>query len=109
MYFIVGSEDSGSQKNSIKCRYLKMCVYGVSNQESSVGISTNYMLDDRGYIPGQGKIYFSTPQRPDWLRGRRLFAQGQSGCDVKVTTHLYPVSRSRMVELYLHNRYSFMP
>jgi hypothetical protein len=32
----------------------------------SVGITTDYGLDDRGLIPGKGR-FFSSPQHPDWF------------------------------------------
>jgi hypothetical protein len=34
---------------------------------TGVGIVLGYRLDDRGSIPGRGRAFFSTPQRPDWL------------------------------------------
>jgi hypothetical protein len=37
------------------------------SQDSSVSISTGYGLDSLGSVPGRGKIYFSTPQRPPSL------------------------------------------
>jgi hypothetical protein len=38
------------------------------SRDSSVGTSTGYGLDVRGFIPRQGKRYFSTPKRPDRRR-----------------------------------------
>jgi hypothetical protein len=35
------------------------------SRDSSVGIATGYWLDGQGSIPGRGKRFFSTPQRPD--------------------------------------------
>jgi hypothetical protein len=34
------------------------------SRNSSVGIETDYELDSRGSIPGRGKRFFSSPQRP---------------------------------------------
>jgi hypothetical protein len=39
----------------------------VMSQDSSVSIATGYGLDGQGSIPGRGKKFFSTLQRPDWL------------------------------------------
>jgi hypothetical protein len=39
------------------------------SRDASVGIVTGYRLDGRGSIPGRGKIFFSSPQRPDRLLG----------------------------------------
>jgi hypothetical protein len=60
-----------------------------------VGIATGlYGLEDRGSIPGRGKRFFSSPQRPDRLWGpSSLLSNGYRG--------LSPVPRLRMVELYL--------
>jgi hypothetical protein len=33
--------------------------------DSSLGIATGYGMDGRGSIPGRGKSFFSTPQRPE--------------------------------------------
>jgi hypothetical protein len=37
--------------------------------DSSVGIATGYGMDGGGSIPGRGKIFFLTPQRPEQLWG----------------------------------------
>jgi hypothetical protein len=51
-----------------------------------------------GYgLNGLVERFFSTPQRPDLLCPR-----GRATGSVKLTTDLYLVERSRMVELYLH-------
>jgi hypothetical protein len=34
-----------------------------------LGIEMSYELDGQGLIPGRGKRFFSTTQRPDWLWG----------------------------------------
>jgi hypothetical protein len=60
----------------------------------------------------RGKMFFSTPQRLDralgptqspieWIPGP--LSQGYSGRHVKLTTHLYLVPRSRIMELHLHS------
>jgi hypothetical protein len=66
----------------------------------------------RGSIPGRGKRFFFSTQRPERLWGphpdshsmgtRGAFSERQSGLGVKLITHLTLVPRSRMVELYLH-------
>jgi hypothetical protein len=59
-----------------------------------------------GSIPGRAKRFLSTPQHQNGLWG--LLSLLYSGCGgkvagaMKLTTHLHPVSRSRMVELYLY-------
>jgi hypothetical protein len=69
-----------------------------------------YGLDGRG--SRQGKQIFSTPQHLDQLWGppsllsngyHGMYSRGKSSGDVKLTTHLHLVPRSRMVELYLHS------
>jgi hypothetical protein len=46
-------------------------------RNSSVGIATGYRLDGRGSIPGRGKGFFSTPQRPDGpTQSRKLWLLG---------------------------------
>jgi hypothetical protein len=68
-------------------------------------------LEGRSLIPGRGKVFFSSPRRPDRLCGPItllsswywwLFFRGKCGRGVKLTTHLHLVLRSRMVELYCH-------
>jgi hypothetical protein len=65
----------------------------------------------------QGKeiILFSTASRQalglthppvQWVQG--LFPQEYSGWDVKQTTLLHLVPKSRMVKVYLHSPYIFM-
>jgi hypothetical protein len=34
------------------------------NRDSSVGIEIGYVLDDRGWIPGRGKIFLLTESSP---------------------------------------------
>jgi hypothetical protein len=36
------------------------------SRDRSVSITTSYGPDGRGSIPGMGKIFFSTPQLPEW-------------------------------------------
>jgi hypothetical protein len=75
-----------------------------------VGIATGYGLNGRGSNPGKENI-FSYAQRLDRLCGPpsllsnvfggSSFPGGKTGRDVKLTSHLHLVPRSRMVELYL--------
>jgi hypothetical protein len=84
----------------------------------SVGIATGYGLDDREVrvrVPLVSRI-FSSPRRPDRIWGppnllfygyRGLFPRESSGRDVKLTTHLQLLPRSRkcgsiLVHLLLH-------
>jgi hypothetical protein len=81
------------------------------SRDSSVGTATGYGLDDWGSIPGRGKIVlFSTEYRPalgptqppiHWIPG--VLSLRVSGKGVRLTIHLYLVTRSRMVELYLQS------
>jgi hypothetical protein len=77
----------------------------------SVSTGTGYRLDDPGAVPGRER-FLSSLHRPYRLRGshsllfnsyRERFPWGQSGLDVKLTTHLHQVLRSRKVELYFHS------
>jgi hypothetical protein len=63
-------------------------------------------------IPSRSNRLFSSPHRADRLWGphnllcngyRGLFPQRESGRSVKLTTHLYLVPMSTMVEVYLHS------
>jgi hypothetical protein len=53
--------------------YILLNIHDISilnvSQDTSDSIATGYGLDGRGSIPGKGKKFFSTPQRPDWLWG----------------------------------------
>jgi hypothetical protein len=74
--------------------------------DRSVGIATGYGLDEWGFgvrVP-EGSTIFSSPRRPDCLRGppkllsngyRGLFPRGYRDRGVKLTTHLQLVPRSR--------------
>jgi hypothetical protein len=66
-----------------------------------------YGLDGQGPIPSWGKGIFSTPKwGPPSLQFngyRGLFHWSWSGWGMKLTTHLQPVMRSRMVQLYFHS------
>jgi hypothetical protein len=72
----------------------------------------DYGLDGRFSIPDRVNILLlSTASRPawgstqppiQWIPGF-LFPGGESGKGVKLTTHLYLVPKSGMVELYLHS------
>jgi hypothetical protein len=58
-----------------------------------------------GLIPGRGKRFFSSPQRPDRLWDPPSLLsngyRGQSGRIVKLTD-LHLVLKSRIVKLYIH-------
>jgi hypothetical protein len=76
-------------------------------RDSSVVIATGY---GRGSIPGRGKRFFCTLQRPDqlWispslLYNGQLFPRGQSSRGVKLITHIRLVPRPSMVDLYIHS------
>jgi hypothetical protein len=76
------------------------------SRDSVVGIATGYGLDDGGVgarVPVEARI-FSSPRRPDRLRGPSSvistgyggsFPRGLSGSGVKLTTHLQLMPRSR--------------
>jgi hypothetical protein len=50
------------------------------SRNGSVGIAMGYGLDRRSSIPGRGKIFFSIPQRPEWLWGPPgLLSNGHRG------------------------------
>jgi hypothetical protein len=87
---------------------------GNESRDSSVGIATEYGQNDRGSIPKRSKSFSSTPQRPNQLWGPPillfngyggLFPRGESGRDVKLTSYLNLVPRSRKTELYGHFPY----
>jgi hypothetical protein len=44
-----------------------MLIGSYGSLDSSVGIATDYGMDDRDSIPGRVKRYFSSPWRPDRL------------------------------------------
>jgi hypothetical protein len=85
------------------------------SRNSSVTIVTRLCigrLRNRSSIAGKGNRFVSSPQRPDRLWGppsvlsnghHGLFARGQNGQCVKLTTHVPLVPRPGMVELYLHS------
>jgi hypothetical protein len=73
---------------------------------------TGYGWDGRESIPGRSKIFSSSPQCPDRLWSPSsllsngywgLCSLGWSDQGVNLTSHLYLVMRSRMVELYPHS------
>jgi hypothetical protein len=85
--------------------YLFLTLFGWS-RDSVVGIATGYGLDDRGVVVRVpvGSRFSSSPCHPDRLWGPPsllsnshggLFPRGWSGRDVKLTTHLQLVPRSR--------------
>jgi hypothetical protein len=82
----------------------------LASRDSSVGISLGYGLYCRRSIPGCGKRFFSSLQRSDWFWSPPKLIQwvpqapspAYSHRSVKLSTHLYLVSRWRIVELYLH-------
>jgi hypothetical protein len=67
------------------------------NLDNSVDIATGYKLDDRVYIRGKSKIFFSAPQYPDRPCGPPSVLHneygGKSAGAVKLTSHLYIVPR----------------
>jgi hypothetical protein len=75
---------------------------------SSVGIATDYRLDDRGSIPGRGRTFFCKPQLLDRLQSLpSLLPNGNPGLfssGVKLQGREADQSRimpnSRIVELY---------
>jgi hypothetical protein len=84
------------------------CQNPLRSQDSAVGITTGYGLDDRvvGVRVPIGSRIFSSPRRPDrlwgsiqspiqWVPG--AVSLGLSGRGVKLTTHIQLVSRSKMV------------
>jgi hypothetical protein len=48
---------------------LQIYYYYYGNLDNIVCAATAYELDGRGSIPGRGKRFFCTPQRPDRLWG----------------------------------------
>jgi hypothetical protein len=82
------------------------------SRDSSAGIATGYGLDGWGSIHGTGKSFFFLLRSVQTCSGahpasysgyQRLIPWRQSGRSVKLTTHLYLLMRSRMVELYLQS------
>jgi hypothetical protein len=70
--------------------------------------------DARSLIPGKGKRFISSPQRPElllwpteppiqWTLGGGVLSLGVKRPGVKSTTHLHLVPRSGMVQQYLHS------
>jgi hypothetical protein len=56
----------------------------------SVGIATGYEMDDRGSIPGRGKSFFSSPQRPDLLWAYPAsYSMGTGGCFSETFAPIY--------------------
>jgi hypothetical protein len=83
------------------------------SRDSSVGIATGYVLDDRevGVRVLVGSRIFSSPLRPDGLSGppsllsneyRGLSPRGKSGRGMKLTNHLQLLPRSEYVDRYIH-------
>jgi hypothetical protein len=79
--------------------------------KSSVGIVMGYGLDGQGLIPSRDR-FFSAPQHPErlWVppsllpnRYQWLIPLGVSGPGMKLIAYLHLVTRSIMVELYLHS------
>jgi hypothetical protein len=72
-------------------------------RDSSVGIATGYGMDAPGSIPREQEIFlYSVASRPA-LGHSQPPIQGAPGRSVKMTIHLQLISRSRIVELYLHS------
>jgi hypothetical protein len=75
----------------------------------NIFLSTNYGLDDWGSNPGGGWEFFPSPPRPDRLWDPPsllfngyggIFPWGLSGREVKLTTHLHLIPRSKNVWNY---------
>jgi hypothetical protein len=102
----------------------------VISQDELFCSTLNWMLSNAAPLQGglnflkisyrrewSGSVGIATnPQRPDHLRGppsilsivyRGLFPRWSSGRGVKLTIHLHLVSKSKIVELYLHSPYVF--
>jgi hypothetical protein len=93
----------------ISLQYLIVVNEGGS-QDSSVSIVTGYGLNGLGLIPSNAR-FFSSPcvqsssgahPASCTMGTRGSFPKGKV-MGLKLTSHLNPVSRSRMVELYLHS------
>jgi hypothetical protein len=98
----------------VKCIHIQniykfcICVLYQKSRERSIDISTGYWLDGQSSISGSVNTVFSSPQRPDGRWGPpnqycRLFPWRKSDRDVKLTTHLHLVPRSRTLELHLYS------
>jgi hypothetical protein len=83
---------------------------------SSVIIVTGHRLNGWSSISGTGKIFFSSPRRPNRLWGPpsllcneylNLFPRKGVKRPGYEADHLYVVPRSRMVDLYFHSPVSF--
>jgi hypothetical protein len=85
--------------------------FNFESWNSSADIATGYGLDGWGSIFGRVKRFFCSPKRSvpsealsapiQWITG--ALPRGYSGQGVKLITYLHLVSRSRMMELYLHS------
>jgi hypothetical protein len=111
--------DSGIFDKCLYFSYLNIFSHQIFNEvflktnllDSSVGTEKGYGLEGRGSIPGSGKKFVLHSIQTGYgarlascLKGyRELFPRRYSGRVVQLTTHLYLVPMSRMVELYLHS------
>jgi hypothetical protein len=74
---------------------------------SSLGTAEGYRLDGKGSVPGMARdfsLQTGSGAHPAWypIFTGVLFPRKWSGRVVNPITHLHSLSRSRMVELYVH-------
>jgi hypothetical protein len=104
------------EKSNSIITFLEFAV--TKSRDSVIGIAIGYGLDDWrvGVRVPVGSRMFSSPCRPHWLWSplsllsngyRRLFPRRLSGRDVKLTTHLQIVPKSKKCGS-IHPSYAFM-